>query len=64
MHEKACNEEENYAELKRLASERVQKVIRLNLSSNIKLVESPESDEKSFIDKWIRPEDGYRIEMP
>jgi hypothetical protein len=57
-------EEENYAELKRLASERVQKVIRLNLSSNIKLVESPESDEKSFIDKWIRPEDGYRIKMP
>ena len=57
-------EKENYAELKRLASERLQKVIRLNLSSNIKLVESPESDEKSFIDKWIRPEDGYRIEMP
>ena len=57
-------EKENYAELKRLTSERLQKVIRLNLSSNIKLVESTESDEKSFIDKWIRPEDGYRIKMP
>jgi len=57
-------EEENYAELKRLASERVQKVIRLNLSSNIKLVESPESDEKNFIDKWLRPKDGYQIKMP
>ena len=57
-------EKENYAELKRLASERVQKVIRLNLSSNIKLVESPESGERSFVDRWIRPEDGYRIKMP
>ena len=57
-------EEENYAELKRLASERVQKVIRLNLSSNIKLVESPESDGKNFIDKWLRPKDGYQIKMP
>ena len=57
-------ETENYAELKRLASERVQKIIRLNLGANIKLVESSESDEKSFIDKWIRPEDGYRIKMP
>jgi hypothetical protein len=57
-------EKENYAELKRLASERVQKLIRLNLGANIKLVESPESSEKSFIDKWIRPEDGYRIKMP
>ncbi|SIN91730.1 DUF4230 domain-containing protein [Fibrobacter sp. UWB11] len=57
-------EKENYDELKRLASERAQKIIRLNLGSNIKLVESPESDEKSFIDRWIRPEDGYRIKMP
>ena len=57
-------EKENYDELKRLASERAQKIIRLNLGSNIKLVETPESDEKSFIDRWIRPEDGYRIKMP
>ena len=57
-------EKENFAELKRLASERVQKVIRLNLSSNIKLVESPESDGKNFIDKWLRPKDGYQIKMP
>ena len=57
-------EKKNYAELKRLASERVQKLIRLNLGANIKLVESPESSEKSFINKWIRPEDGYRIKMP
>ena len=57
-------EKENYAELKRLASERMQKVIRLNLSSKIKLVESPESGERSFVDRWIRPEDGYRIKMP
>lgn len=57
-------EQENYEELKRLASERVQKIIRLNLGSNIKLVESPESDEKSFIDRWFHPEDGYRIKMP
>ena len=56
-------EKENYAELKRLASERAKKIIRLNLGSNIKLVESPESQEKSFVDRWIRPEDGYRIKM-
>ena len=57
-------EKENYDELKRLASERAQKIIRLNLGSNIKLVESSENGEKSFIDRWIRPEDGYRIKMP
>ena len=56
-------EMENYAELKRLASERAKKIIRLNLGSNIKLVESPESEKKSFVDRWIRPEDGYRIKM-
>jgi len=56
-------EKENYAELKRLASERAKKIIRLNLSSNIKLVESSETEKKSFVDRWIRPEDGYRINM-
>ena len=57
-------EHENYAEFQRLASERAKKLIQLYLGSSVKLVESPENEKKSFVDRWIRPEDGYRIKMP
>ena len=54
-------ETDNGIELKILAHKHAEKMIRLYLGSVVKLVEPAEN--KSFIDRWIRPEDGYRIKM-
>ena len=56
-------EEENSSELNRLAREHANKIILLYLSSAIKLTDSPENYKKSFIEGWIHPEDGYKIQM-
>jgi len=56
-------EQENGSELKHLAREHAKKIIMLYLSSAIKLTDSPEKYEKSFIENWIHPEDGYTIRM-
>ena len=56
-------EEENNAELKRRAREHAKKIIRLYLGSVVKLAESPEDRQKSFIERWIRPDDGYNIKI-
>ena len=54
-------ETENGIELKLLAHKHAEKMIKLYLGSVVKLVEPTEK--KSFIDRWIRPEDGYQIKM-
>lgn len=56
-------EQENGSELKHLAREHAKKIIMLYLSSAIKLTDSPEKYEKSFIENWLHPEDGYTIRM-
>ena len=56
-------EEENNAELKRRAREHAKKIIRLYLGSVVKLAEPPEDRQKSFIERWIRPDDGYNIKI-
>ena len=56
-------EEENSVELKRRAREHAKKIIRLYLGSVVKLAEPPESNKKSFIKKWLHPDDGYQIKV-
>ena len=56
-------EEENISELKRRAREHAKKIIRLYLGSVVKLAEPPESNKKSFIKKWLHPDDGYQIKV-
>ncbi|MCR5378313.1 MAG: hypothetical protein K6E57_05070 [Fibrobacter sp.] len=56
-------EEENGVELKRMAREHAKKIIMLYLGSAIKLANPNEDYKKSFIENWIRPEDGYRINL-
>jgi hypothetical protein len=56
-------EEENSVELKRRAREHAKKIIRLYLGSVVKLAEPPESNKKSFLKKWLHPDDGYQIKV-
>ncbi len=56
-------EEENISELKRRAREHAKKIIRLYLGSVVKLAEPPENSQKSFIKKWLHPDDGYQIKV-
>lgn len=56
-------EEENGVELKRMAREHAKKIILLYLGSAIKLANPNEDYKKSFIENWIHPEDGYRINL-
>lgn len=56
-------EEENSVELKRRAREHAKNIIRLYLGSVVKLAEPPESNKKSFIKKWLHPDDGYQIKV-
>ena len=56
-------EQENYAELKRLASERAKKIIRLNLGSVMKIVEPQVDSAKTNSGEWLLREDGYQLKM-
>ena len=56
-------EQENYAELKRLASERAKRIIRLNLGSVMKIVEPQGDSVKTDANVWLLPEDGYQLKM-
>jgi hypothetical protein len=56
-------EEENSVELKRRAREHAKNIIRLYLGSVVKLAEPPETSQKSFIKKWLHPDDGYQIKV-
>ena len=56
-------EQENYAELKRLASERAKKIIRLNLGSVMKIVEPQVDSAKTNSGEWFLREDGYQLKM-
>ena len=56
-------EQENYAELKLLASERAKKIIRLNLGSVLKIVEPQVDSTKMNSGRWLLREDGYQLKM-
>ena len=56
-------EEENGSELKFMAREHAKKLIMLYLSSAVKLVDPSDKYEKSFIEGWLHPDDGYQIKM-
>ena len=56
-------EQENYAELKLLASERAKKIIRLNLGSVLKIVEPQVDSTKTNSGEWLLREDGYQLKM-
>ena len=56
-------EEENITELKRRAREHAKKIIRLYLGSVVKLADPPKNTQKSFIKKWLHPDDGYQIKV-
>ena len=56
-------EEENGSELKQMAREHAKKIIMLYLGSAVKLANPNDDYKKSFIENWIRPEDGYKIKM-
>ena len=56
-------EEENNDELKRRAREHAKKIILLYLGTVVKLAEEPGKSEKTFFERWLHPEDGYRINL-
>ena len=56
-------EEENNDELKRRAREHAKKIILLYLGTVVKLAEDPGKSEKTFFERWLHPEDGYRINL-
>lgn len=56
-------EEENNEELKRRAREHAKKIILLYLGTVVKLAEEPGKTEKTFFERWLHPEDGYRINL-
>ena len=61
--EKKKYEEENNDELKRRAREHAKKIILLYLGTVVKLAEEPGKSEKTFFERWLHPEDGYRINL-
>ena len=54
-------EQENITELKRRAREHAMHIILLYLGSAVKLAEIDENAQKSFVDRWLHPNDGYHI---
>jgi hypothetical protein len=56
-------EEENNEELKSRAREHAKKIILLYLGTVVKLAEEPGKSEKTFFERWLHPEDGYRINL-
>ena len=56
-------EEENNEELKRRAREHAKKIILLYLGTVVKLAEDSGKSEKTFFERWLHPEDGYRINL-
>lgn len=56
-------EEENNDELKKRAREHAKKIILLYLGTVVKLAEEPGKSEKTFFERWLHPEDGYRINL-